>query len=323
MSTFAHYHPRNIDIDLANPIARDLYDEIASLRGHIPPPPAPPVFTCLGNHQPMYVYRNSRGRYFLRHYPNGAADCGGHELTTMTDEHRRQADYTRRAAENHGLDAALEFPTGNGTRLDVAISGGQFNSGFEIQRSGLTRARAKSRAKKSFDAGWPTAWVTDQEDDPDWADHVPTARLTVRERWSVSLPPPNTARVIISDFSRERDKAAESGWRYVRQPKAVLLDELAYLMPSGEIIPVAVGKRGLVSLAFSTARDVIDSCTYPGASTWNPSDATPSRQEAAQAISRECLHDATPPATITCSVCNLPISSAFGITAHYDCMDSR
>ena len=41
----------------------------------------------------------------------------------MSDEHRRQAEYTARAAADHGLDAELEEPTGAGTRVDVAVIG--------------------------------------------------------------------------------------------------------------------------------------------------------------------------------------------------------
>ena len=41
MSTDAHYHLRDIDIDLAD-LPQGLYTEIASLHGHIDPPPARP-----------------------------------------------------------------------------------------------------------------------------------------------------------------------------------------------------------------------------------------------------------------------------------------
>lgn len=285
MSTKAYYHPRELSVDLAD-LPVWLYNEIASLHGQIAPPPSPPVLSCLGNGDPMYIYRKGR-RYFARHYPGGNSDGHSHFIATMSDEHRRQAEYSRRAAELGGLTAQLERSTGNGTRLDVAVSG-HCNIGLEVQRSALSRAKAKSRAAKSFQAGWPTAWVTDSEKEPDWADHVPTARLTTRGGWDESLPPPNTARVIISDFERERDRKSKSGWRYVRVPKTILLDELSVLMPAGEILPLAVGSKGGVALSFRQARDVIDSCTYPGASTWTPQVATPRHKETSQFFSTDC-----------------------------------
>jgi hypothetical protein len=339
MSTRAHYHLRGIDIDLAD-LPSGLYAEIVSLHGRIEPPPAKPVLTCLGNLEPMYVYRHETGRYFARHYPGGNPDQHGHRIVTMSDEHRRQAEYAQRAASEHGFEASLEKSTGKGTRLDVAVFG-ENNIGFEIQRSALSRAKAKSRAAKSFTAGFATAWVTDRERDPDWADHVPTARLITRGGWDEAVPPRNTAEVIIGDFHPERDRTRKSGWRYVRTPKRVLLDELSYLMPAGEIVPVTVGTQGKVDLAYAGAAEIIDSCTYRGASDWQPSIETPRRQESAQRYSVPCTrHDAqdrdlksrsaADPETVVklrhftesaiyCRVCTLPISRAFGINAHYDC----
>lgn len=290
MSTRAHYHPRGIDIDLAD-LSRELYSEIVSLHGQTDR--AAPALTCLGNGEPMYVYRHHTGRYFARHYPGGNPDGHEHRIATMSDEHRRQAEYTQRAASESGFEATLEKSTGNGTRLDVAVFGAH-NIGFEIQRSGLSRAKAKSRAVKSFAAGFPTAWVTDQQIEPDWANHVPTARLVTRGGWDESIPPRNTAWVMIGDYRPERDSTRKSGWAYLRTPKRVLLDELAYLMPAGEIVPVAVGTVGKVDLAYASATEVIDSCTYRGASLWRPSAKTPRKQEAAQRYSVPCAHTVQP-----------------------------
>ena len=290
MSTRSYYHPRSLEVDLAD-CPTWLYREIVSLHGHIRRQD-PPVLSCLGNGDPMYIVHAGSGRYFARHYPGSNTDGHVHCISSMSAEHRREAEYSHRAAESAGLTAKLEQSTGNGTRLDVAVFG-EVNVGLEIQRSGLSRANAKLRTLKSYSANWVTAWVTDQECDPDWADHVPTARLSVREAgnpFSHGVPPPNTARVIIGDFKRERDKNRPAGWRYVRQPKSVLLDELAVLMPTGDIVPVAVGKKGAVSLAFKESVDVIDSCTYPGAARWNPQPETPRQQEVVQRFTRTCHH---------------------------------
>lgn len=331
MTTLARYHPRGIDIELAD-LPRDLYTEIASLHGQIDPPPAPPVLTCLGNGKPLYVWRHHSGRYFARHYPYDNPDKHSHVIATMSDEHRRQAEYTLRAAVEAGLQAKLEHSTGNGTRLDVAVTGSH-DVGFEVQRSYLSRARAKSRAARSFEAGWPTAWITDQERDPDWAGHVPTARLSMRGGWD-ALPPRNTARAVIGRFTRERDNSRPSGWSYRREPTTVLLDELAYLMAAGQIIPVAVGSKGKVSLAHSEAREVIDSCTYPGASLWRPATATPRSNETAQRFTRVCAHGESPtpsaspdpvsrtvPLRETCAFCSqelwAPQSQERGVCEHH------
>lgn len=291
MSTRAYYHPRGFEVDLAD-LPRWLYGEIASLHGQIVKDESPP--TCLGNGQPMYVYRHDSGRYYARHYPGENPDGHGHRMVTMSDEHRRQTEYAQRAADDHGLNATMEHPTGNGTRLDLAVVGAQ-QAGFEIQRSGLSRAQAKARTKKSFDAGWPTAWVTDSERAPGWVDHVPTARLTTGIDWT-QLPPRNAARAIISKFTRERDKSKRSGWRYRREPHAVPLDELSYRMPAGEIVPVALGRLGAVSLAFAQACEVIDSCTHEGASVWRPVADTPRTKEAVQQFTRDCAHNGATPA---------------------------
>lgn len=298
MTTKAFYHPLNRALDLSN-LTPTLYQEIISYHGQIKAGDRP-VFTCLGNGEPMHVYRHSSGRYFIRHFKNGHQDDHRHAqpISAMSDEHRRQADYTLRAAVSHGLDAQLEVSTGNGTRLDVGVIGRE-QIGFEIQRSSLSLSHARSRATKSFKAGWKTAWVTDRVPDPGWADWVPTARFQVREGWSEFLPPPNSRHVVIGDYRLERDRSTKTGYRYFRTPKTVLLDELAYLMPVGQIVPVAVGTKGRVDLAFKGAASVIDACTYNGASNWNPV-STRATKEAAQYFSRECAQH---PQSQTCSIC--------------------
>lgn len=313
MSTDARYHVREIEIDLAD-LPRWLYNEISSLHGHIDPPPANPVLTCLGNGAPMYIWHRG-GRYFAKHYPG--TKCGrAHSVRTMSDEHRRQAEYTARAAVDNDLDAQLEKPTGAGTRLDAAVIG-RDQVGFEIQRSTLSRAKSKTRALTSYSAGWSTAWIHDTERDPDWAMHVPTARLTVRSDWTDHMPPRNTANAIIRRFWRERDRNSTSGWRFEHGPSTVLLDELSYLMPAGEIAPVSIRSMGLVLLAHKGANDIIDSCTYPRASQWIPDADTPRGEEDAQTVSRPCdRHQVNEVdvrnGEITCRGCGLGIDSRIG-----------
>lgn len=271
MATTAHYAPRGIDIDFrSDRLPPWLYNEIASLHGQIGRDDNPPKLTCRGNGKPLYVYK-AMGRYFVRHFPNGNPEGHDHGvMRRMTDQHRYQAEYGMRAAQAAGYDARMEVSTGHQTRprrLDVGIYGSVL-TGLEIQRSQLTGPQAKRRAADQFAAGWTTAWLSDSEKDPTWTDLVPTARLSVRG-WE-RLPAPNTAKVIISRFRRIRDRSRASGWWYERQPLTVMYDQLAYLMPAGEITPAVIGTRGKVVLAEKAALEVIDSCTYEGASVWDP-----------------------------------------------------
>lgn len=288
MSTRAFYHPRSLRVDLAQ-LPASLYEEIASLRGHISRND-PPVLTCMGNGQPMHVYRHSSGRFFARHFPGGNQDGHIHPIARMSAQHERQAEYCRRAAVSAGFPAELEVSTGAGTRLDVAVRG-PVPTGLEIQRSFLSVAQAKSRTTKSAKAGFTCAWISDQEKDPHWVDHVPTARLTTRGGYWDSLPPAGSANVVIGRFIRERDNRSASGWWYTRQPFPVTLDELSYLMPAGEIIPVQIGneKKRRVVLADRSAAEVIDSCTYPGAAAWQPNSVTLQPRETAQRYSSDCV----------------------------------
>lgn len=287
MSTRAYYHPRDMQLDLAD-LPHWLYSELVSLHGHITRERT--VLTCLGNQEPMYIYRHPTGRYFAHHYPGGNPDDHEHRIAaTMSDEHRRQTEYSQAAAERHGLQTQLEKSTGNSTRLDLAVHG-THQTGWEIQRSQLSRAQAKSRATKSFNAGWPTVWVSDSEHDPDWADHVPTARLTVRG-WDV-MPPANSVHAIVGQINLERDATRPGGWRYKRTPRQVLLDELVVRVAEADIVATTVGTKGLVMLVDEQSRDALESVTYAGAGQWTPTPQTPRTREAPQRFSLPCKHRA-------------------------------
>ena len=288
MTTYAFYHPRALKVDLAD-LTSALYQEIASLRGHIVKD-EPPVLTCLGNGQPLYVYKHQSGRFFARHFPGGTPDGHIHPIRRMRAEHERQAEYCQRAASEAGLRAELEVSTGAGTRLDVAVFG-EVPTGLEIQRSELTLKQAKSRTFKSATAGFTCAWISDTEQEPKWADHVPTARLQTRGGWE-KLPPPGTANVIISKFDLQRDSDSRTGWRYQRRPFLRTLDELSQLVPIGEIVPVEIGSAAYrrVVLADQSAIDVINICTYQGAATWTPTPETPQTRESPQRFSSACHH---------------------------------
>lgn len=85
MSTCAFYYPRNIEVDLAA-LPTWLYSEIISLHGHItrPTDTNPPVLTCLGNGEPMYIRRQETGRFFAVHFPGGNPDGHRHGIGRMS-----------------------------------------------------------------------------------------------------------------------------------------------------------------------------------------------------------------------------------------------
>ena len=293
MATRAFYHPRQLIVDLGSTLEPWLYNEIAGWHGYTDK--ENPVLTCLGNNEPMTVWKNHLGRYFVRHFPHGNPDGHVHPvLSKMSDEHLRMCEYSLRAGIAAGHRADLEVSTGNGTRVDVCVYGPNGNVGLEIQRSHLTTPQATRRAGLSFEAGLPTGWISDRETDPQWADYVPTARLETRGGWDERVLAPNTAWVIIADYERERDASRPTGWGYRRTPRLVLMDDLAALMPAGEIVPAAVGTRGHVDLVFKSAVPIIESCTYPGATEWNPvrKPVVP-QKEAVQRYSIDCHHGGT------------------------------
>lgn len=294
MATKAFYHPRELTIDLGARLPLWLYNEIAAFHGY--KDKDKPVLTCLGNNEPMYVWKNDRGRYFVRHFPDGNSDGHVHPvLSRISDEHLRISEYGMRASIAAGHRADLEVSTGKGTRLDVGIIGSHCNVGLEVQRSALTTPAATRRAGLSFQGGFKTAWISDIEPEPGWADWVPTARLETRGGWDERVLDANTAWVIIGDYEMVRDSSRPKGWSYRRQPKLVLLDELAALMPAGDIVPAAVGTKGRVDLVFKAATEVIESCTYPGATVWDPvKKPVMPQKETGQQYSRDCHHKDNP-----------------------------
>ncbi len=288
MSTEAYYLPRDMKVDLARmPVW--LYNEIASLQGRIEK--KNPVLICLTNNEPMLVWKHSSGRFFARHFPGGGH--GGHTvaLGSMTDEHRNKTEYCQIAADRAGLQTMLEHPTGAGTRLDLAVVGAR-QAGMEIQRSHISKGAATSRARRSQEAGWPTAWITDTMQDPQWADHVPTARLEVRGLtkqldWT-NMPKPFTAQIAISAFKRVREGYK---WSYQRAPIARYLDDLPVEMAAGEIVPVRYKGTRFVVLADRQSALLAEEL-YPGAATWNPAEADDfkQRKEESQTVTRPCYN---------------------------------
>lgn len=227
-----------------------------------------PAFTCVRNNEPLAIYQPVNGRYFLRHYPGSACRCDRESTPGPSTEHRRQAEYAARAAEAGGFVAELEKSTGNGTRLDVGITGVE-TIGIEIQRSYLSTRDAKARATKSYRAGWPTAWVHDGETPVEWDGHVPTVVFQSRTTaWTERMPPTGSAKVLISKFRPERSGLK---WRPKRVPYELSFDDVCVLMPLGEIVPVKYGPTGTVLLTMKSDVDAIESCNDGLVTDWVPS----------------------------------------------------
>lgn len=312
MSTRVFYHPTGTEVDLAR-APTSLYEQIASWRGQITRDMSP-VLTCLGNAEPMYVYRHHDGRFYVRHFPGDAADGHTHPaMTRMSDGHKRQAEYLMRAAERAGLDAQPEHSTGNGTRLDVAVTGGTYNVGLEVQRSALSKLSAVTRTRKSREAGYAVAWINDRPEDqkPEWSDAVPTSRLTARG-WDHQMPPLGTAEAYVGRFTPARQGL---GWTLDRQPARGTLDRLVERGSAGGFMSVEVVKRGTVTLAVDDGdglRDDIRAGRFPGYRLWVPPERTRERKTEPQRYSRGCHGDAAP--RCVCGAPYLsPISEARGL----------
>jgi hypothetical protein len=95
-----------------------------------------PAFTC-ERHQdgsnPGLFLKKIGGQWRAVHYE--ASTCEAIRLPApMSDEHKRQAEYWARAAEDAGYRAEAERSLSTGTRPDVLIHG-PVETGIEVQRS--------------------------------------------------------------------------------------------------------------------------------------------------------------------------------------------
>ncbi len=301
MTTRAFYVPRGITIDFSEDLDPALHEELISLRGQIHRGD-PTILACGTNGLPLFIRRHPAGTYHACHFPGDNPDAHDHgTLRGMGIEHRRQTDYLLRSAESEGLRAIPEFSTGNRTRLDLAVFGAQ-QAGLEVQLSELSRAAAKRRARRSLDAGWPTAWITDRPDDPDWAYRVPTARLTVASltrpiNWAAAMPPPGTVDVVIDHFEPVRDSSTRRGWRLGRTPRAIYFDELPVRMAAGELSPVGYGIKDYVAITDKTSASLIEEFLHVGASQWSPKESEDAKrykdEDTTSGITRPCRNPHT------------------------------
>jgi hypothetical protein len=176
-------------IDLAGTVDPNTYAELENTRS----PQQLPVLRCGGCGRGIYIKHGIVRKdelFGCHHFAGTCTETLIIRKSTMTDEHKREAEYHARAAERTGHVADLEVVTAGRTRVDVVVDG---RVGFEIQRSALSKAAAVDRTVRSVRAGLGTvAWFTDRSTSPLWTGHVPGYRTIVPVSVWQELPLPGT-----------------------------------------------------------------------------------------------------------------------------------
>jgi hypothetical protein len=211
-----------------------------------------PAFECMthrGGTNPGLYIKKVQGEWWAVHFETGP--CHNKRIPMpMSDEHRRQADYWVRAAQDAGWRADTEHTLATGTRPDVLIHG-PVVTGIEVQRSAMTRVGAVQRTWKAAKAGVSDVWFTDKDAYPHWAFRVPTVG---QEPQSWQYLPPRRA-VLANGLRVFTAVKCEPGnlpvcldgrnWcgRYHpwAEPRTVVLDEVASRFPAGDIVALRIG----------------------------------------------------------------------------------
>jgi hypothetical protein len=211
-----------------------------------------PAFECMahleGTNPGMYM-KKIQGQWWAVHFEAGP--CQSRRIPApMSDEHKRQAEYWVRAAQDAGWRAEMEHSLPTGTRPDVLIHG-RVVTGIEVQRSAMTQAAAIQRTRKAAQAGVCDVWFTDRESYPRWAFRVPTVGQQP-QAWQY-LPP---RRAVLANgvraFSAVRCEIGNlpvcpdgRNWcgRYhpKAEPRVLILDDVASRFPAGEIVALRIG----------------------------------------------------------------------------------
>ena len=184
-------HADGRHIDLAATVDPDTYAELENTRS----PRHQPVLwcgTCGGGIYLKHGIVRKDQLFGCHHHAGTCTETLVIRKSTMSDEHKREAEYHARAAERAGHVADFEVVTAGHTRVDVVVDG---RVGFEIQRSAISKAAAIDRTARSVRAGLGTvAWFTDRSTSPAWTGHVPSYRTIIpASAWRV-LPQPGSVR---------------------------------------------------------------------------------------------------------------------------------
>jgi hypothetical protein len=275
-----------------------------------------PAFVCvkhLGGTNPGMYLKKIQGAWWAVHFEVGR--CQNRRLPApMSDEHKRQAEYWVRAAEDAGWRAEMERTLPTGTRPDVLIHG-PVVTGIEVQRAAMTRAGAVQRTKKAALAGVCDVWFTDKEAYPRWVFRVPTVGQQP-QAWQY-LPP---RRAVLANglraFNAVRCQPGNlltclngGGWcgRYHPkvEPRVVVLDEVASRVPAGEIVALRIG-------AMSGVRGGV--YLFPAESAALYRELTGKSAELAFDPRAEDRRRREPDGRVECRNVQAPASSAFGVS---------
>lgn len=267
MKSLIRHVPDNVLIDLAAP---DLGhpDARAIIERHYrdgSDPKSPfsrvnPAFTCVlheGGTNPGLFIKKIGGQWWAVHYES-AMGCRIRIPAPMSDEHKRQAEYWARAAEDAGYQVELECLLRTGTRADVLIYG-SVKTGIEVQCSPMTARDAVNRTRKAAQASVADVWfsgATSATLAPRWAWRVPTVlsrELGIRgegQSWDTT-PPRRSVRAAglrkiraakcrLGEFDRCPEGRGHCG-KYHPRPEwwgGLSVDDVAAMFPAQRIVPL-------------------------------------------------------------------------------------
>jgi hypothetical protein len=226
-------------VNLASAISPELYGELEGTQGR--GTRQQPLLSCGACGGGIYIRHGSirRDELFGTHFDT--ENCTANltiRKSTMSDKHKRMAEYHAAAAQAEGLEADLEVTTSTRTRVDVVVDG---RVGIEVQRSALSAGAAVRRTVRSMSAGLETvAWCAELGPTA-WNGKVPGYQWLDNGQVLREMPRPHTVRSRgVITFRAER--SWQGGWEPQPEPLTVLVDEAVVRMASGSIRPMIVGK---------------------------------------------------------------------------------
>lgn len=265
MKSLIRYVPGNVLIDLAAPLGPDARAIIERHYRDGSTPKSPynrdnPAFICVlheGGTSPGLFIKKIGGQWWAVHYES-ATGCRIRIPAPMSDEHKRQAEYWARAAEDAGYRAELECSLDTGTRTDVLIYG-SVKTGIEVQCSPITARNAVSRTRKAAQASVTDVWYSGAAGAtlaPRWAWRVPTVlsrELGIRgegQSWDITPPRRSVsaaglrtiraAKCKFGEFDRCPEGRRHCG-KYHPRPEwwgGLSVDDVAAMFPDQRIVPL-------------------------------------------------------------------------------------
>jgi hypothetical protein len=224
------------------------------------------------DHEKPWLYLQQRGAVVVAAHWPGSKLHGSHEITHgVSDEHKRQVEYIARAGGVAGFTVKTEVRLPTRVRSDAVIYG-PTTTGVEVQRSQLTPKAAKSRTTKARRAGVLPIWFSDAARNPGWMFQVPSVRMN-EQPWNAvprtrSVTVVSGVRVIragrcrdIPDSPCPNRRRGCNRWHPISEPRlGVTVDDLAALVPNGELVPISYKTLGGDTYTLIVSR--ADKATY-------------------------------------------------------------